>query len=261
MNPLRFLIADDDGVTLMVLRKTFTDMGHQVVAEADNLERYRRLVAGLTPLKGGDLLILRLGVAFLGLLGIVGFLWWANSKKVAAAPRDALGWAAAGCRHGADGRFREAVEAFDALEDELRELDPKNPILFARPEAVDPVISFAVRPKTRNDEDKLGSSLSRMIEEDPTLRFRKEAQTNEFILAGMGPILVGLIAASIVAAMPCRCASAYAVATMPSRKNLWRASSATMPPRSWVTTSASSPPNSSRKRAGILARPLASIEL
>jgi len=51
---------------------------------------------------------------------------------------------------------------------------------------LDPVISFAVRPKTRNDEDKLGVSLSRMIEEDATLRFRKDAQTNEFILAGMG---------------------------------------------------------------------------
>jgi elongation factor G len=64
--------------------------------------------------------------------------------------------------------------------------DPKNPIVFARPEGVEPVISFAVRPKTRNDEDKLGTSLARMIEEDPTLRFRKDPQTNEFILAGMG---------------------------------------------------------------------------
>jgi elongation factor G len=64
--------------------------------------------------------------------------------------------------------------------------DPKAPILYALPPSLDPVISFAVRPKTRNDEDKLGVSLSRMIEEDPTLRFRKDAQTNEFILAGMG---------------------------------------------------------------------------
>lgn len=64
--------------------------------------------------------------------------------------------------------------------------DPKNPIVFERPDSVEPVISFAVRPKTRNDEDKLGSSLARMIEEDPTLRFRKDPQTNEFILAGMG---------------------------------------------------------------------------
>jgi elongation factor G len=64
--------------------------------------------------------------------------------------------------------------------------DPKAPILFPVPETADPVISFAVRPKTRNDEDKLGVSLARMIEEDPTLRFRKDGQTNEFILSGMG---------------------------------------------------------------------------
>ncbi len=64
--------------------------------------------------------------------------------------------------------------------------DPKNPIVFPVPAAVEPVISFAIRPKTRNDEDKLGTSLVRMIEEDPTIRFRKESQTKEFILAGMG---------------------------------------------------------------------------
>jgi elongation factor G len=64
--------------------------------------------------------------------------------------------------------------------------DPKAPIVYERPTPLEAVISFAVRPKTRNDEDKLGSSLTRMIEEDPTLRFRKDPQTNEFILAGMG---------------------------------------------------------------------------
>ena len=64
--------------------------------------------------------------------------------------------------------------------------DPKHPTVFPRPPAVEPVISFAIRPKTRNDEDKLGTSLARMIEEDPTVRFRKESQTREFILAGMG---------------------------------------------------------------------------
>ncbi len=66
--------------------------------------------------------------------------------------------------------------------------DPKAPIVYPRPPAVEPVISFAIRPKTRSDEDKLGSSLARMIEEDPTLRFGKEAQTKEFILSGMGEI-------------------------------------------------------------------------
>ena len=65
--------------------------------------------------------------------------------------------------------------------------DPKAaPILFALPEKTEPVISFAVRPKTRSDEDKLGVSIARMMEEDSTIHFRKDAQTNEFILAGMG---------------------------------------------------------------------------
>ena len=64
--------------------------------------------------------------------------------------------------------------------------DPKAPVVFALPEKTEPVISFAVRPKTRNDEDKLGASIARMMEEDPTIHFRKDAQTNEFILAGMG---------------------------------------------------------------------------
>jgi len=66
--------------------------------------------------------------------------------------------------------------------------DPKHPILYPPPSAGEPVISFAIRPKTRSDEDKLGSSLSRMIEEDPTLQFGKDTQTREFILSGMGEI-------------------------------------------------------------------------
>jgi elongation factor G len=66
--------------------------------------------------------------------------------------------------------------------------DPKHPILYPQPPVVEPVISFAIRPKTRSDEDKLGSSLSRMIEEDPTLQFGKDPQTREFILSGMGEI-------------------------------------------------------------------------
>ena len=76
-------------------------------------------------------------------------------------------------------KFKETVTG-DTL------CDPKNPIVYPHPPFVEPVISFAIRPKTRSDEDKLGSSLARMIEEDPTIRFRKESQTREFILAGMG---------------------------------------------------------------------------
>jgi type VI secretion system protein ImpL len=69
---------------------------------------------GLTPLKGSDLLILRLGVLFLGLLGITGFLWWANSKKAAQAPppparRAAESEAAAAAAGGAAGDVESII--------------------------------------------------------------------------------------------------------------------------------------------------------
>ncbi|HUT54300.1 MAG TPA: elongation factor G [bacterium] len=53
-----------------------------------------------------------------------------------------------------------------------------------------PVISFAVTPKTKGDEDKLMTSLNKIMEEDPTLGVRREEQTGEFIIEGMGQVHV-----------------------------------------------------------------------
>jgi elongation factor G len=50
----------------------------------------------------------------------------------------------------------------------------------------EPLYSVAVFPKTKGDLDKLGSSLSRLVEEDPGLRVERNAETNETILSGMG---------------------------------------------------------------------------
>jgi len=55
------------------------------------------------------------------------------------------------------------------------------PILFP-----EPIFSQAVQPKTKADLDKLGTALSRLTEEDPTLQVRKEADTGETILSGLG---------------------------------------------------------------------------
>ena len=55
------------------------------------------------------------------------------------------------------------------------------PIVFP-----EPVFSGAVSPKTKADLDKLGSSLNRIVEEDPTLRVRREHDTAETILSGLG---------------------------------------------------------------------------
>jgi elongation factor G len=50
----------------------------------------------------------------------------------------------------------------------------------------EPIFSLAVHPKTKTDLDKLGAALTRLAEEDPTLQVRREADTNETILSGIG---------------------------------------------------------------------------
>ena len=64
--------------------------------------------------------------------------------------------------------------------------DEKRPILFPMPERPLPVISFAIRPKTRGDEEKASQALARLVEEDPALETHRDQQTHEIILAGTG---------------------------------------------------------------------------
>jgi elongation factor G len=60
------------------------------------------------------------------------------------------------------------------------------PIRVPAVEYPEPLYAVAVSPKTKADLDKLGASLSRLIEEDPTLRVERNTETNETILSGMG---------------------------------------------------------------------------
>ena len=64
----------------------------------------------------------------------------------------------------------------------------KSPVVFEKIVPPPPIMSFAVAPKSRGDEDKIGSSINRLLEEDPTLSFRRDDQTKEMILSGMGQI-------------------------------------------------------------------------
>lgn len=58
------------------------------------------------------------------------------------------------------------------------------------PEVVysEPAISFAVEPASRGDEEKIGSAVTKIMEEDPSLRFDRDQQTNEFLLSGSGQL-------------------------------------------------------------------------
>src|SRR3989442_4908551 len=62
--------------------------------------------------------------------------------------------------------------------------DKANPIDNPRVTFPEPSIAFALRPKSRADEEKISSVLPRLVEEDPTIQFRRDAQTHELIIAG-----------------------------------------------------------------------------
>jgi elongation factor G len=66
--------------------------------------------------------------------------------------------------------------------------DPGDPIVFEPIQFGDPMISYAIEPKSRGDEEKVSSALQRMVEEDPTLKFHRDTETKELILAGMGQV-------------------------------------------------------------------------
>ncbi|MBF8305101.1 MAG: translation elongation factor 2, partial [Acidobacteria bacterium] len=64
--------------------------------------------------------------------------------------------------------------------------DKQAPILYSPVKLPEPAISFAIAPHSRGDEDKLGTALHRILEEDPSLRFYRDPQTKEFLLGGAG---------------------------------------------------------------------------
>lgn len=71
--------------------------------------------------------------------------------------------------------------------------DPAKPIVFEPAKQLLPVISYAIEPKTKADEDKIHNALHRMIEEEPTLESHRDAQTKEFIISGMGQVHLEVI--------------------------------------------------------------------
>ena len=74
------------------------------------------------------------------------------------------------------------TEAGDTLADE------KAPIRYAGLVPVSAAISFAIEPKAKGDEDKAVQGLHKLIEEDPTLKMQRDAQTKEIILSGVGQL-------------------------------------------------------------------------
>ena len=62
----------------------------------------------------------------------------------------------------------------------------------------EPVIFVAIEPKTKADEEKLGNSLQRLAEEDPTFRVHTDEETGQTIIAGMGELHLEIIVDRLV---------------------------------------------------------------
>ncbi len=71
--------------------------------------------------------------------------------------------------------------------------DEKKPIVFEETKLPLPVISYALTPKTKGDEEKITASLARIHEEDPTMTMGRDEQTGEIILSGVGQTHVEVI--------------------------------------------------------------------
>jgi elongation factor G len=61
----------------------------------------------------------------------------------------------------------------------------------------EPVLSYAIEPKSRGDEDKISSSMHRLEEEDGTIRYARDPQTNELLLAGQGQLHIEVTVAKL----------------------------------------------------------------
>jgi elongation factor G len=67
------------------------------------------------------------------------------------------------------------------------------PIRLESMEFPDPVISVAIEPKTKADQDKLSQGLARLVDEDPTFRVRTDEETGQTLIAGMGELHLEII--------------------------------------------------------------------
>ena len=75
--------------------------------------------------------------------------------------------------------------------------DKAAPIHYPLPHVPEPSITFAVEPKTRADEDRIGPAIHKILEEDPSLRFSRDPQTKEFLLAGSGQQHIEVVVAKL----------------------------------------------------------------
>ena len=75
--------------------------------------------------------------------------------------------------------------------------DKGSPVRFAPIAFADPVLSYAIEPKSRGDEEKISGALQRLREEDPTIQYTRDPQTRQLLLSGQGQVHIEVTVAKL----------------------------------------------------------------
>ena len=75
--------------------------------------------------------------------------------------------------------------------------DKADPVSFPAVTFPEPVLSYAIEPKTRGDEDKISTSMHRLEEEDPSIKYSRDPQTKELLLSGQGQLHIEVTVAKL----------------------------------------------------------------
>ena len=86
-----------------------------------------------------------------------------------------------------------AVSKLAELEIGFTLCDKKNVVVFDKPEYPSPVIYTAIKPKQKQDEEKISQALAKIAQEDPTFEFRRNPETSQLLVGGQGILHIGYI--------------------------------------------------------------------
>jgi elongation factor G len=75
--------------------------------------------------------------------------------------------------------------------------DKSDPVRFPAVKFPEPVLSYAIEPKSRGDEDKISTSMHRLEEEDPSIKYSRDPQTKELLLSGQGQLHIEVTVAKL----------------------------------------------------------------
>ena len=86
-----------------------------------------------------------------------------------------------------------AVAKLPELEIGYTICDKKAPVIFEKPEYPTPIYYVAIKPKNKQDEEKISSALHKIKQEDPTFEFKRNAETAQLLIGGQGVLHIGYI--------------------------------------------------------------------